>query len=401
MYSLLSSAAACDSFLLLRPPFPAIPSPRIPLRSAMGRSRPKSFCSSIASVLLFFFHFDCHFLPHATTSAPLPSSRRSRRKKKISPLVSYPRSPACVVADQTEASPQSSLRSFIGHFFCCFFPQEGTSFHEKIAGDPKSIASSRIADNLPRVVSVKSSSFASRDNVFRCSSLGESFSESRLLDLHQTARRALTELADGDSGLNIVRIIFQSGWKGRGSVNIPVGVRAIPVVHRVLKIQSSPSMLACFEECRESIRSRAAASGNERCMADGNERLRFYCATFLCGLSQDGSLGVCGSPFCSACGIVRRGFGDKDADGVVTYATGWGAHSALPEELEREFAAMNVCRAMLLCRVVAGRVAGGDVDPAESKKANYDSAAVDGVDDVLLVLDSRAVLPCFLIIYSV
>ncbi|CAA6669453.1 unnamed protein product [Spirodela intermedia] len=182
-------------------------------------------------------------------------------------------------------------------------------------------------------------------------------------------------------------------------------------------------MLARFEEYRDSVRSRAAArwaagcggSADERCMADGNERLRFYCATFLCGLTQEGgNLGICGSPFCSACGIVQRGFVGKDADGVATHATGWGAHShsSLPQELEREFESMKARRAMLVCRVVAGRAALGGAGAAgdgEGDHGIYDSVVAAGrgggggwaAEDLLLVFDPRAVLPCFVIIYSI
>lgn len=270
---------------------------------------------------------------------------------------------------------------------------------------------------------MKLSSFPSRDDVFPCTSCGEVFTRSHLLDFHQATRHTLSELTDGDSGLNIVRIIFQSGWKGRrGKESDRVDNSVVPVVHRVLKIHSSPRMLARFEEYRDSVRSRAAArwaagcggSADERCMADGNERLRFYCATFLCGLTQEGgNLGICGSPFCSACGIVQRGFAGKDADGVATHATGWGAHShpSLPEELEREFESMKVRRAMLVCRVIAGRVALGGAGAAgdgEGGRGTYDSvvAAERGgggwaAEDLLLVFDPRAVLPCFVIIYSV
>lgn len=81
---------------------------------------------------------------------------------------------------------------------------------------------------------------------------------------------------------------------------------------------------------------------------------------------------------------------------------------AIPEDLEREFRFMNVKRAMLVCRVIAGRV-GSDLDEAEKEDGGFDSVmarADSGVytrldEEELLVFNPRAVLPCFVIVYSV
>jgi hypothetical protein len=180
-------------------------------------------------------------------------------------------------------------------------------------------------------------------------------------------------------------------------------------VRRILRIHHNPRALARFEEYRDLVRARAArrcgegAVVEERCIADGNERLRFHCSTMLCSL---GGGGVCGSPYCCVCSTLRHGFAGKqaDVDGIATYASAWAAHASLPADVEREFAFLQVRRAMLVCRVVAGRVARG---PADDKVA-YDSmvpvrGGVSGVgaDDVeLLVYNPRAVLPCFVILYS-
>jgi hypothetical protein len=59
-------------------------------------------------------------------------------------------------------------------------------------------------------------------------------------------------------------------------------------------------------------------------------------------------------------------------------------------------------RAMLVCRVIAGRVR-----PANDTATRHHSSTAVDYDSVgmgsgeLVVLDSRAVLPCFLIIYKV
>lgn len=241
-------------------------------------------------------------------------------------------------------------------------------------------------------------SFASRSDVFPCPACGEVLSKPHLLDLHQATHHSLSELSDADSSNSIIRIIFLSGWRGKSS----------PTIHRILKIHNAPRTLARFEEYRDTVRSRASRrGGDERCIADGNERLRFYCSTILCSLRRQG---VCGSPYCSACGIVRHGFGGKQAelDGIATHATSWAAHVSLPEDLEREFAYLHVRRAMLVCRVVAGRVARGDGGAAAAEDEEKGTSLFDSVvpagrgggEEELLVFHPRAVLPCFVIIYT-
>lgn len=82
---------------------------------------------------------------------------------------------------------------------------------------------------------------------------------------------------------------------------------------------------------------------------------------------------------------------------------------AIPEEIEEEFRFMNVKRAMLVCRVVAGRIgceADEDVDKDDggfdSVVGRGGSGALTRVDEEeLLVFNPRAVLPCFVIVYNV
>lgn len=156
----------------------------------------------------------------------------------------------------------------------------------------------------------KKHSFPSRADVFPCISCGEVFSKVHLLDLHQAMKHYLSELSllEADSGLNVVCIVFLSCWKGS----------CTPMVCSVLKFHHNPMTLAHFEEYQDMMRSRASRSCgavantmDERCIADGNERLRFYCSTMLCSLS---TCGVCGSPYCCTCEILLRSFSGKQAD---------------------------------------------------------------------------------------
>uniref|UniRef100_A0A0A0KBN5 PARP catalytic domain-containing protein n=1 Tax=Cucumis sativus TaxID=3659 RepID=A0A0A0KBN5_CUCSA len=171
-------------------------------------------------------------------------------------------------------------------------------------------------------------------------------------------------------------------------------------------------ILSRFEEYRESVKAKAARNGgvkrrDERCIADGNELLRFHCSTFLCDLGQNGNSSICGQQFCSICGIIKSGFSHK-LDGISTVANSWRAHVAIPEDIEEEFKFLNVKRAILVCRVVAGRV-GSDADEPEKEGGGFDSvvgrtgsgAQTTLDEEELLVFNPRAVLPCFAIVYEI
>ncbi|KAI3788037.1 hypothetical protein L2E82_00646 [Cichorium intybus] len=240
-----------------------------------------------------------------------------------------------------------------------------------------------------------------RNEIHPCLNCGEIFKKPGLLEQHQSIKHAVCELLDDDPGKNIVQIIFTTGWPGKG-----------PVISRIMKIHNSPKILAQFEEYRESVKSKAAQPGgsrlrDERCIADGNELLRFYCATFLCDLGQNGNSNICGNQYCSVCEIIGSGFSPK-LDGISTLSNSWRGHVASPEDIEDEFGFMNVKRAMIVCRVIAGRV-GCDPRSGDKDDPGYDSlvgrepgASQTRLDeeDELIVFNPRAVLPCFVIVYA-
>ncbi|XP_010414362.1 PREDICTED: uncharacterized protein LOC104700533 [Camelina sativa] len=246
-----------------------------------------------------------------------------------------------------------------------------------------------------------------RNEIFPCNSCGEIFARTNLLESHIAIKHAVSELIAGESSTNIVEIIFKSGW--------PIGKS--PEINRILKIHNSQKILTRFEEYREFVKAKAARSRweDERCVADGNELLQFYCSTFMCDLGQNGKSNLCGHQYCSVCGIIGSGFSPK-LDGIATLATGWRGHVAVPEEVEEEFGFMNVKRAMLVCRVVAGRVGcdlmiddvdksegggGGGYDSVVGQSGSKSGALLRIDDDELLVFNPRAVLPCFVIVYTV
>ncbi|KAL7188665.1 hypothetical protein ACSBR1_038511 [Camellia fascicularis] len=186
---------------------------------------------------------------------------------------------------------------------------------------------------------------------------------------------SLTKLPEGHPSRNVVEIIFHTSWSPKSFSGR---------IEMVFKVQNKPRTVTRFEEYRETVKSRAASSGggvgcesHNRCVADGNEVMRFHC------------LGpTAGSPGYE-CGGAWAFQGAKAA--ICTFSGSGGAHERAGGGSGR--------RAMLVCRVIAGRVC---------KQSGFNSVlegrvgfnSVSGENDELLVFDSRAVLPCFLIIYK-
>ncbi|ESW32664.1 hypothetical protein PHAVU_001G007100 [Phaseolus vulgaris] len=243
-----------------------------------------------------------------------------------------------------------------------------------------------------------------RSTVCACSHCGEVFPKMESLELHQAVRHAVSELEPEDSGRNIVEIIFKSSWLKKDN--------PICKIERILKVHNTQRTIQRFEECRDTVKNRALSSTkkNPRCAADGNELLRFHCTTLTCALGARGSSSLCASvPGCGVCTIIRHGFqggggGDHaKVKGVGTTASSGRAHDSV------------VCgdgtrRAMLVCRVIAGRVkrVAEDTPPSEEEHvsvASYDSVAgyagIYSNLEELVVFNPKAILPCFVVIYKV
>ncbi|KAK4796621.1 hypothetical protein SAY86_028947 [Trapa natans] len=186
---------------------------------------------------------------------------------------------------------------------------------------------------------------------------------------------ALSELPDGHSSRRVVEIIFHSSW----------GPKPFPgKVEMIFKVQNGPWATARFEEYRETVKS-GAWEDDTRCIADGNEVMRFQCVGPMPAGCCPGAIndyrGVWGS-------LQMR----KAASAAVcTFSGSARAHEGAGGGRGR--------RAMLVCRVIAGRVEKREaIEPFEECQVGFDS--VGGENGELLVYDARAVLHCFLIIYK-
>lgn len=207
----------------------------------------------------------------------------------------------------------------------------------------------------------------------------------------------VSELGPEDSGRNIVEIIFKSSWLKKDN--------PICKIDRILKVQNTDSTIQRFEDCRDAVKTRALSSTkkNPRCAADGNELLRFHGTTLSCALGARGSSNLCSSiPTCGVCTVIRHGFEGKGGEckGVLTTASSGRAHDSMHCTDGR--------RAILVCRVIAGRVRrmADDAAPAEEDNVSvgsYDSVAgCSGIYsnlEELTVFNAKAILPCFVVIY--
>ncbi|KAL3026461.1 hypothetical protein AAZX31_04G232800 [Glycine max] len=229
-----------------------------------------------------------------------------------------------------------------------------------------------------------------RSSICSCPDCGE-IMKAESLEHHQAVKHAVSELGPEDTSKNIVEIIFHSSWLKKQS--------PVCKIDRILKVHNTQKTITKFEEYRDSIKAKATklSKKHPRCIADGNELLRFHCTSFNCSLGLNGSSNLCNSiPQCNVCSIIKHGFKVTGGAGILTTATSGKAHdkAACVEESEEK-------RAMLVCRVIAGRVKKN----AEGGMEEYDSVAVAGAVgaysnlDELLVFNPKAILPCFVVIY--
>ncbi|KAF5814943.1 putative transcription factor C2H2 family [Helianthus annuus] len=230
-----------------------------------------------------------------------------------------------------------------------------------------------------------------------CHKCGKQFGKWENLEAHHLWKHAVTELMEGDSSRKIVEIICRSGWlkpdnnSGR--------------IEKVLKVHNMQKTLARFEEYRDLVKTKASklAKKHPRCLADGNELLRFYGTTIACSLGINGESSLCISDKCSVCRIIRHGFSTnrelKDGVGVFTTSTSARAF----ESIEVSEDGPDARKALMVCRVIAGRVHRPLENIQEiTGQTGFDSLAGkvgphSNIEDLYL-LSPKALLPCFVVI---
>ncbi|MCO5561417.1 hypothetical protein L7F22_015038 [Adiantum nelumboides] len=298
-----------------------------------------------------------------------------------------------------------------------------------------------------------------------CQRCGEAFFKYEALEQHHLLKHAaVAELKVGDSSRNVVEIIFQTSWLRPpepmvASTSTPNGGAHPVKIERVLKVNNLARTLARFEDYREGVKMRASKlpKKHPRCLADGNELLRFYGARLECELQQAALGGSDGAPNKGITTTATSGrahqlmVGDSGGATDVGMAGGSAARvaNACPKLAVREGVDVGArssrqdgaarrrqdrtggVMAMLVCRVIAGRVHkppqttsgttkapptpphSGDLGPPG---AGFDSVAGGELGangslpppagmglhsrfEELTVFNPRAILPCFVVLY--
>nr|XP_011468683.1 PREDICTED: uncharacterized protein LOC105352747 [Fragaria vesca subsp. vesca] len=212
--------------------------------------------------------------------------------------------------------------------------------------------------------------------------------------------KAFSELAEKDHpSVGIVESVVRSGW-----VSSEVGLK----IEKVLRVNNSKNVLRSFEGYREDVKA-TYKKGRilkkiERLVVDGNELLQFHGATVTCSLGINGETRVCQRKCCQVCRMIASEFSDDDGT-MSFFGSSWMAH----QKMSRECLKKKVCarKALVICRVIAGRIAhfhahglmdndGGEFDSVMAWTGDQFSDSKE-----LLILNSEAVLPCFVIIYNV
>ncbi|XWS19485.1 hypothetical protein CRYUN_Cryun31cG0020100 [Craigia yunnanensis] len=232
---------------------------------------------------------------------------------------------------------------------------------------------------------------------FVCQKCGEKFKKLEAIEAHRLSRHAVTALSEGDSSKKIVELICQTSFSESEN--------KFGHIERILKVHNMQRTLARFEDYREMVKIKAnkLSKKHPRCLADGNELLRFYGTTVACSLGMKSISSLCTLEKCGVCQILRHGFFTKKESngfrGVFTSSTSRRAFECI--ELDKE--KRNLRKALVVCRVIAGRVHKPLENLHEMEgQSSFDSLAgkVDCHSNIeeLYSLNPRAILSCFVVI---
>lgn len=185
----------------------------------------------------------------------------------------------------------------------------------------------------------------------------------------------------GNPSRNVVEMIFRAA-------------SARHEIEQVLRVNNSMNTMVRFEQYRETIKNRSNEKKKKhpRSMVDGNEQLWFYSTTMNCCTGKVSRVSkLCKASTCEVCSIIQSGF-DKAHDEKTEIRLS----KSCSEERNEVTNGKNVKKAVIVCRVIAGKVVNMiDVENED----DHDSVAGGKLHD-LFVRNSSAVLPCFVIVLN-
>ncbi|KAJ7968391.1 C2H2-like zinc finger protein [Quillaja saponaria] len=232
-----------------------------------------------------------------------------------------------------------------------------------------------------------------------CHKCSEQFRKLSSVEEHHISKHSVTLLHEGDSSWQIIETICRTSWCNSDNNSAQID--------SVLKVHNSKITLAWFEDYREMVKIKDSRLDNKnpRCQADGNELLKFHGTTVACSLGVNGSSSLCTLDHCGICQILRHGFSaKKELNGSLAVFTASSSGKVF-ESIALSDENTSIRKALILCRVIAGRVQ----SHLEEIQEMPDSLVFDSLDekvccpskiDKLCVLNPRALLPCFVVIYK-
>nr|GMC70137.1 Zinc finger and BTB domain-containing 16 [Ipomoea batatas] len=234
---------------------------------------------------------------------------------------------------------------------------------------------------------------SNRCSVVTCHKCGEQFGKWEALEAHHLSKHAgnlcfsifhlSLMLAHFFANLNLFAFCFYCSTVFASRSSWVKSESQCGRIERVLKVHNTQKTLARFEEYREMVKMKASKlpKKHPRCLADGNELLRFYGTTVACCLGMDGCCSLCASDKCCVCRIIRSGFSTKKelkgGIGVFTTSTSGRAFEC------------RVHRPLENIQEMAGQTG---FDSLAGKVGLYSNI------EELYLLNPRALLPCFVVI---
>lgn len=206
----------------------------------------------------------------------------------------------------------------------------------------------------------------------------------------------LSQVIGTDPLFNLVETIIRSSWFDKTRLKIK----------KVLRVKHSVRTLTTFEEYRNRVELKYSKDCD---FNDENEIWQFHGAAISCSLgkkSKRGSLNICKAKRCGACRVLASDF-DVEDELVPFFDSSWEAHEKVMKNCVAD--GVSARKVIMVCRVIAGRTARCDQKGLmmDGEEGSFDSMVrlSSGIQsngrEELFVLNLRAVLPCFVVIYSV
>ncbi|OIV91608.1 hypothetical protein TanjilG_09020 [Lupinus angustifolius] len=314
-------------------------------------------------------------------------------KKQIEKLGSFKAKPKGGIEITSPITHEIFLDSEVKICPCCPCPQTNKGL-EGSHRRTRSYTPSRIVHNVDYNEGNMSKDYYDGPSILTCDKCGEKLKNHVAVEAHHISEHSVSELQE-DSSRQIVETIC--GKTSTNSENMSGEIDCI------LKVQNKAKTLECFEEYREMVKNMAEKlqKKHPRCVADGNELLRFYGTTIACSLGRNSSYSLCTLEYCGICQILRQGFSPnkefQGALGVYTTSTCGKAFDSIMLCDVRPFLRKSV----IVCRVIAGRVSSSSLEETQEKVDSL-SEKISGHSDIeeLYVLNPNALLPCFVLIFK-